>query len=135
MSLKLTQQWLGYLVLAAFFAFAIYSNIRLGVRNYQINQTIEATRQEADDLAARNEKLKLLLTFYQTPEYQEVEAKRRLGLKRPDETAVLINGIPSNSLAAALEDFVYSEQTPAAPKQETNLQKWWKYLLGQNRNG
>ncbi len=135
MSLKLTQRWLGYLLLVAVFLFAAYSNVRLGVRNYQINQTIEFTRQEVSDLSARNEKLKLLLTFYQTPEYQEVEAKRRLGLKRPDETAVLVNGIPANSLASALEDFVYREPTPEAPPQETNLQKWWKYLLGQSRNG
>ncbi len=135
MSIKLTQRWLGYATLAAIFLFAIYSNVRLGIRNYQLNQTIETTKQEVEELSARNEKLRLLLGFYQTPEYQEVEAKRRLGLKRPDETAMLVNGIPANSLASALEDFVYREPTPATPEPETNFQKWWKYLLGQNRNG
>jgi hypothetical protein len=130
MTLQNTQKLFTYLILAAVFGFAIYSNVRLAIRNYELKQAVQASKDEVTALKRRNEKLGLLLGFYDTPEYQEVEAKRRLGLKRPDETAVLVNGLPANSLADTLEDFVYREPEPIQPPSETNLQKWWKYIRG-----
>ncbi|MEX0594624.1 MAG: septum formation initiator family protein, partial [Patescibacteria group bacterium] len=123
MTFKLTQRWAGYIVLIAVFVFAIYSNVRLAKRNYSLRKTIVANQKAVDDLKRRNNKLELLLVFYQTPEYQEVEAKRRLGLKKPGETALLVNGLPANSLAETLEDFVYREPTAAKPVQITNVQQ------------
>jgi len=130
MTLQSTQKIIGYILVAAVFAFAIYSNIRLAIRNYELRQTVQSSKEEVEALKRRNEKLRLLLTFYETDEYQEVEAKRRLGLKRPDETAVLVSGLPANSLADTLEDFVYREPEPVQAPQDTNLQRWWKYIRG-----
>ncbi len=135
MSFKFTQKLAGYTLLGAVFAFAIYSNVRLAIRNYEFKQTIVSSQLAVDEMKKRTEKLELLLTFYETSEYQEVEAKRRLGLKRKDETAVLVNGLPANSLAETLEDFVYREPTPPAPEVESNFQKWLKYLRGSYRKG
>jgi cell division protein FtsB len=130
MTLQSTQRIIGYILLAAVFGFAVYSNVRLAVRNYDLRQAVQASKDEVESLKRRNEKLRLLLGFYETEEYQEVEAKRRLGLKRKDETAVLVSGLPANSLADTLEDFVYREPESQAAPQDTNLQKWWKYIRG-----
>jgi len=133
MTTKITQRFAGILLLIAVFVFAIYSNVRLAIRNYELRGAVESAKEEVESLRQRNEKLKLLLTFYETPEYQEVEAKRRLGLKRPDETAIIVSGLPANSLAETLEDFVYREPVPEQPRQETNIEKWLKYFRGEYR--
>lgn len=130
MTLQNTQKILGYVLLAAVFVFAVYSNVRLAIRNYEFRQAVQSSKDEVEALKRRNEKLRLLLSFYDTDEYQEVEAKRRLGLKRQDETAVLVSGLPANSLADTLEDFVYREPEPVQTPQDTNLQMWWKYIRG-----
>ena len=134
MSIKDSQKFVGYILLIAMFVFAVYSNIRLAIRNYALKKTVISSQEDVDNIRQRNEKLKLLLTFYKTKEYQEVEAKRRLGLKRPDETAILVNGLPANSLVETLEDFVYQESVPVEPPQEKNIEKWWKYIQGKYRN-
>jgi len=130
MTLDTTRKLTGYLLLAAIFGFAIYSNFRVGLRNYQLRQAVQASQAEVEILKKRNEKLQLLLVFYETAEYQEVEAKRRLGLKKPDEKAILVSGLPANGLADTLEDFVYREPEVVSQTIETNLEKWWKYLRG-----
>ena len=134
MSIEASQKFVGYVVLVAMFVFAIYSNVRLAIRNYELKKTVAINQEDVDELKQRNEKLKLLLTFYETSEYQEVEAKRRLGLKRPDETAILVSGLPINSLVETLEDFVYHESVPEIEPEETNLEKWLKYLRGEYRS-
>ena len=134
MSIKVTQKFIGYIVLVAMFVFAIYSNIRLAIRNYELREAVITVQEDVESVRARNEKLKLLLTFYETKEYQEAEAKRRLGLKRPDETAILVSGLPANSLVETLEDFVYQESVPEEPRIEPNIEKWWRYIQGKYRD-
>lgn len=118
-------------VIIAVFVFAIYSNTRLILRNYELKERIRASKVEVERLEQRNKKLSLLLSYYQSTSYQEVEARRRLGLKRPDEKAYAIKGItlPEN-VGSELETTIYkdAEVTPVTPP--SNISAWWRYFSG-----
>jgi cell division protein FtsB len=131
MSAMFTENFFGKLLIAVFFLFAVYSNLRLVIRNHQLNQRVEEVRQDVKEAEARNEKLKLLLAYYQTPEYQEIEARRRLGLKKPEETALVVKGaqVPQESLDQ-FEDVLYQDLQAPAPEPQSNFSQWLEYFSG-----
>ncbi|MBI4948194.1 septum formation initiator family protein [Candidatus Berkelbacteria bacterium] len=112
------------------FIFAIYSNARLIATNYALNQAVIEKKAELGELEEDSAKLKLLLGYYQSDEYQEVEARRRLGLKKSDERAYAIKGlILPISKPNEIEPVIFKELPQEAPVKESNLSAWWKYFF------
>lgn len=127
------RQLLARIGIGALFLFAIVSNVRLIIRNYHIQERIDVAKREVERLETRNQKLNLLLSYYASPSYQEVEARRRLGLKKPDETAYIVKGIilPDNA-GNELESTIYKEAAEPEPATaESNVGRWWQYLRGE----
>lgn len=124
-------KWLWRIVMALFFAFAIYSNIHVFIRNKSYSELSSQSQAEVDTIKQRNKRLQLLLTYYQTQSYQETEARRRLGLKKPDETAVIVKGASTSAESDQLanQDLFEAVQTqPTVPV--TNISQWWQYFFG-----
>mgnify|MGYP000710493379 CR=1 FL=1 len=117
--------------IAAVFIFAIYSNVRLIIRNYHLKERVREAKNDVERLDLRNQKLSLLLSYYQSPSYQEVEARRRLGLKKPDEKAYVIKGItlPENN-NSELENTIYQEAEVTPAPLPSNISSWWRYFSG-----
>jgi len=123
--------WLKVLLLGLF-VFALYSNVQLIIRNHALGKVLADKKAETVKETFDNQKLKLLIAYYQTPSYQEVEARRRLQLKKPDETAYLIKGLPTasdSSQPSTLSDSLYKDIPPAVPVPKTNIQLWWEYFF------
>lgn len=130
---RFSREFLYKVLLVGLFIFAVYSNIGLIVRNHRLGQILTDKKNATAKQQFNNEKLKLLIAYYQTPSYQEVEARRRLGLKKPDETVYQIKGsaAPSPDVTSpALSDNLYQDIQPAAPSEKTNVQQWWEYFFG-----
>lgn len=124
------KRFLTYAMVIALFLFALYSNIRLIVRNYNLQKRVETVRTEVSQMQTRNEKLRLILSYYQTPAYQEIEARRRLQVKKPEETMLIVKGLELSAKELnLLEDAVYQEATTPKTKDKTNFEKWWEYLF------
>lgn len=124
------KRFLTYAMVIALFLFALYSNIRLIVRNYNLQKRVETVRTEVSQMQTRNEKLRLILSYYQTPAYQEIEARRRLQVKKPEETMLSVKGLELSAKELnLLEDAVYQEATAPKTKDKTNFEKWWEYLF------
>jgi cell division protein FtsB len=118
-------------LLVGLFVFAVYSNITLIVRNHQLGQILREKKIQTAQQAFNNSKLKLLIAYYQTPSFQEVEARRRLGLKKPDETVYTVKGLTTTTdQSPALSDNLYNDIQPAPPAPKTNIQLWWQYFFG-----
>ncbi len=113
--------------LVALFVFAVISNVRLIIRNYQLHERIKAAQTDVASLELRNQKLSLLMNYYQSSSYQDVEARRRLGMKLPDEAAYIIKGI-SLPATSDIEATVTAEKS--STDNQSNAQKWWSYLSG-----
>lgn len=118
------------LLVAALFLFALYSNIHLIFRNYRLGVRLRETRADVEEMTLRNKKLELLLAYYQTPSYQEVEARRRLGLKKADETTVILKGLPETTANESGHDVFYEQVELAAPAVKSNIVRWLDYLRG-----
>lgn len=73
-----------------------YVLLNLGIalrKNYAVNTTIRALKTEIAALQQRITVLGYKIVYLQSTSYRELEAKRRLGLKRTGEQVVLV---PSN---------------------------------------
>src|SRR5579872_6705669 len=90
---KTWQSFWGRLFLVALFGFSIFSNIRIAIQNYHLNQQVQAGEDKVSQMQTNNQKLSLLISYYQSPSYQDVEARYRLGMKRPDETVYTVTGL------------------------------------------
>ena len=110
------------------FLFAVYSNVRLLLRNYQINKRLTEVKAETIKEETANKKLKLLIQYYQTPSYQEVEARSRLTLKKADEKVLAIKH-PATAENGALSDNPYENTKPVVPISKSNIQLWWEYFF------
>ena len=63
MTLEVTQKFLGKALLALLIAFAVYSNIRLIIRNNTLNERLDSAKTELTEKETKNTKLKLLIAY------------------------------------------------------------------------
>ena len=125
-----SREFMLKVLLVALFVFAVYSNIDLIIRNHKLGQILREKKDQTAEQSYNNEKLKLLIAYYQTPSFQEVEARRRLGLKKPDETVYTIKGLTTNSAESpGLNDNLYNDVQPSSPASKANIQLWWEYFF------
>jgi cell division protein FtsB len=129
MTLDSTQRVLGKAFLALLIAFAVYSNIRLIIRNNTLNERLDQAKVDLQEKETRNAKLKLLIAYYETPSYQNAEARRRLGMKAPDETVLQIKGVDYAKDGQTLEDTIYKEADPVPTVPPSNISRWWQYFF------
>ncbi len=126
------QLW-GKILITVLFVFAVYSNVGMIIQNYHLHQQVDQSQAQVDQMNLRNQKLSLLISYYNSPSYQNVEARRRLGLKQPDETAYVVKGVdfPTASPNDSLESVVYKEtSTPAVQVTISNFSQWLDYFKG-----
>ena len=94
--MELRSQLLTLVLTRTIFALGIaYIVLNLGraiQTNYTTSQQIRGLKQEIAALTTQTTHLKNTIVYYKSKTYQELEAKRRLGLKRPGETVVLVPG-------------------------------------------
>lgn len=129
MTVEVTQRFLGKIALALFVAFAVYSNVRLIIRNNTLNERLATAKTELTEKQAKNAKLKLLIAYYESPSYQNAEARRRLALKAPDETVLQVKGATTSKDDETLEDTIYKEADPIPAVPPSNISRWWDYFF------
>ena len=115
--------------------FAIYSNVNLLIKNYNIQKLLDDKKVEVAKIEENNKHLGLLINYYKSPSYQETEARRRLNLKMPDETHITVTGVDFSKLPQSGEINLtdpYADSTPASTASTTNIPyEWWLFLTGQ----
>ena len=92
-------------------------------RRVDINQRDESLQEQIASLERRNEDLQTLVDLLQTSSFQEREARQRLNLQRPGETAVIV---PEQSSGRVGVPAIRTEEQ-AAP--QPNPVKWWRYFF------
>ncbi len=130
----LKRKWLvfGGIALAALaivgWVFSVSS--RQSERNQRIEDEVSALETEAEKIRRENETLREKIAYFSSQDFREQEAKRKLGLKREDETMVVIRpGAVYDGSDAA----VSAAASPAAPDRLTpssRAGKWWEAFFG-----
>ena len=110
------------LALVIYSGFIVYRQIKI---NYETNLKIDDFMGEIDSIEVQNRNLNNLLVYYQSNTYKELEARKRLGMKKAGETIVIS---PENT------DKVEEEQAQQPIQNTTedtipNYQKWFDLIF------
>lgn len=122
---------IGWYVLMAFlFVFAAYSNVARVIRNYHLSQRVSSFQNQVSALQTHNQKLALLLDYYKSPSYQNIQARQQLQLKSPTETTLLIQGVtsPTQTLSDQLDQQI-QEDTAKTATPSSNISRWWQFFF------
>ena len=115
---------LPILILAAvgYVIFVLYQAIYY---NFKVNQKIRELRSELNSLEQEKTKLEALIAYYKTETFQELEARKKLGLKLAGEKVVKVEVQEEGSATPTSKS-----ETVSAQSNKSNWQLWLDYLLG-----
>lgn len=97
---------------------------KAALKRHDIAQEVSSLNNSVSDLQSQNIELSGLLEYFKTKNYEELQARKNLGLKKPGETVVAI----SESNAQDSEAFLNSEGG-SAQEAMSNPRKWWNYFF------
>ena len=112
--------FLFFLFLAVLILISIPLERNLAQR-YQINQQISDLNAQIVSLQGNNKDLDKLLSYLQSDQFAEAQARLNMGLKKPGEEVVIVNGSDNSVASDAAENF---------GQEGSNFWKWWNYFLG-----
>ncbi len=111
----------------------IYTFFMLGRsiwKNYQLKKETLRIQGEIDKITQQNKDLNNLILYYQSDSFREVEARKKLSLKKEGEKVV---NFPLKQ-SADFQSEVQSQQQNIAPvnkkePSQANWQFWWDYFV------
>ena len=108
-----------FFILIGLLLFFSVSMLREVKRKQDIQKDIIALEQELLEAEANNSQLSNLIDYLKTDDYAELEAKKRLGLKKQGEKVLLVTkteSIDTVDSDAKIEDL-------------PNWKNWWNYFF------
>jgi len=91
-------------------------------REYKIKQEIDDLKSQIQSMEKDNYELSQLIDYYQTDQYKEAEARKRLNLKADGEKVVMID-----EKASGVEDV--PADIAAQQANVSNSLRWWNYFF------
>ena len=111
--------------IAALVATAIFLGKEL-YRKRQIQNEISSLQTEASRISRENLQIKDKITYLESSDYQQREAKDKLNLQGPDENVVVIKPSVAKNQPAAAENI---QSAPLPVPEVPNPKKWWDYFF------
>lgn len=99
----------------------VYGITRGVMRRVEVENQISALKNDIHSLETKNEELSRLITYFQTPEFKEREARLRLGLQKQGENVVVIPDLAQGNTNTS-DSAVPQEQLP-------NWKLWLNYFF------
>jgi cell division protein FtsB len=112
---------IGSAVLLVFFAVSLSKEL---IRRYEINKEVSKLKAEVEALEIRNKELADLIQLYNSPSYQEQQARAKLNLRKPGESVI---AIPEEELKMANERAIEEQKKQERPR--SNPEKWKDYFF------
>lgn len=109
-------------------------------RNQRIQDEISMLQAEADKVRQENETLSERISYFASDDFREQEAKRKLGLKKTEETVVEVklSRLDQSSLTSGYGEMENGGGDQLASSGNSgdangaNYKKWWKVFFGVN---
>ncbi len=89
------------------------------IQKRQIDKQIASLQAQSEKIKRDNEQLSGLIKYFNTPDYQEKQAREKLNLKKEGEFVVVL---PNDQDVAAVTQ-------PTETSTETNPKLWYKYFF------
>lgn len=112
-----------YILSVLILVYLIFLTGRSAYYNFQTNQEVKQFKTEIETLEVENQNLQNLIAYYQTQSFKEKEARKKLGLVKPDEKVVIISKEPPPVKVPS--------PAPSEEPQKPNWQLWWQLFFGQ----
>ena len=111
----------GAAVLLVFFGVSLSKEL---IRRYEINKEVNKLKAEVTTLEGRNKALADLIQLYNSPSYQEQQARAKLNLRKPGEKVI---AIPEEELKMANQRAIEERKKQERPR--SNPEKWKNYFF------
>lgn len=104
------------------------STVRETYREYQVDQEIRQMQGQIEQYEGRKLSLVELLTRLDSKEALDKEARTRLGLRKPGERVIILQG--SDGMQASWQDEVQTQVVnETAPDLRSNPKRWLDYFF------
>lgn len=111
----------------AYVCFLLYQSIFF---NFQRNEKIKDLKKEIASLQDKQNKIESLIAYYKTDSFQELEARKKLGLKMPGEKVVKVDvNSPSSNDASSVASGS-SSQSDDGVVSKPNYEIWFDFVTG-----
>lgn len=101
------------------------ATIRESYRGWTVDSEIRNLEQKAQDLEGRKSQLGELATQMQDQSFVERQARAKLGLQKPGEHVVVLEGVAATQTAWQIDVVA----PPAdVSNTESNPRRWWRYF-------
>lgn len=110
----------------------IWAIIAIFKKTWQVRQfakEVDRIEQKITDLKKNNEELKNMVTRLQSPDYLEIEARKKLDLKKDGETVIIVPQEVEDKLNKPIPSPVLT-QNQAETKPIANWLAWFNYFIG-----
>lgn len=99
-------------------------------RNRRIQEEVSALEIEAAKIRRENETLSEKIGYFSSSDFREQEAKKKLGLKKAEETVAVIKPAPAYGKEEESQDEAASGALGNAEMEDApNYKKWWKVFF------
>ncbi len=108
----------------------LYLSSKQVERNQRIQEEVSSLETEAVKIRRENETLSEKIQYFSSDDFREQEAKKKLGLKKAEETVVIIKPQPEQNKEEG-NSFVMKQQASVDVGKENmpNYKKWWKIFF------
>lgn len=101
------------------------STVRETYRGWTVDAEISALEQKAEQLEGRRTQLASMASRLQSDPYAERQAREKLGLQKPGEHIVILEGFNATSTTMEL---AVAETPDEAADLRSNPQRWWDFF-------
>lgn len=113
------------LVLVLFIIIFTIKTVQEVLNRRSLNNELSGLDQQITDLQTKQQSLENLITYLQSSDFIEKEARTRLNLRKEGERIIIIPETSTTSVAPILVNQV----TTSTPPKLSNLKKWWQYIF------
>jgi cell division protein FtsB len=109
----------------------IYTFVLLGrsvLVNFKLQRQIKDIQGGILSVKDQNQNLENLILYYQTDSFREVEARRKLGLKKPGEKVFIVAVQKFSDFNSDIKTQTESLSSKTPETKQSNLHLWWQYL-------
>ncbi|MBP6930108.1 hypothetical protein KBB60_00660 [Patescibacteria group bacterium] len=122
--------WFVNILVALFVAYLLFLCYKAIVNNYKTTARISSLNEEISLVEEEKEYMEALNLYYGTNTFKELEARRKLGLKLPDEQVVKVPTAEEESDSSSFQPQVKDDNESKKPlAKEGNPRKWLRFVL------
>jgi hypothetical protein len=103
------------------------STLRETYRGWTVDREIQALQAQADALEGHKTKLLQLSDSLANPDQVDLDARKRLGMKKDGEQVVVLSGYDASTTWS--DDTGELAALPPPPPVLSNPQRWWQYFF------